>query len=71
VFRRCSYGADAGSGDRDDGDEAKALVELEHVGASVEEGLARRTALGVSGGETKVAEGWTTVGRRILRGRLQ
>src|ERR1019366_7981820 len=72
VLGRRADGADAGGGDRDNGDEAEALVELEHVGAAVHERLAGGAALGVRRRQSEVAKR-RRAGRswRTLRGRLR
>src|ERR1035441_165959 len=72
AFRWRADGADAGGGDRDDGDEAEALVELEHVGAAVHDGLAGGATLGVCRRQPEVAKR-RRAGRswRTLRGRLR
>jgi hypothetical protein len=68
VLGRRAGGADAGGGDRDDGDEAEPLVDLQHVGALVEEGLALGAAFGLRRGEAEVAEGGPVLGGGFCAG---
>ena len=76
ALRRRAGSGDAGCGDRDDGDKAEALMDLQHVAAAIHDGLSCGAALGVRRRQSKVAErgraGRSCAERlQTLRGRLR